>query len=126
MELRNADLSDMLESIDLPEFQVRDGKGRTVSASELTDGACRIMLWLEESKEPTEHILNEMMEQAEAFRPWTSRILFTVRSEEALLDPTIRKALQAFPELPVYYDDFEEKCFHAGGAGCMWITRSFP
>ncbi len=108
MELRNADLSDMLESIDLPEFRVRDGKGRTVSASELTDGACRIMLWLEESKEPTEHILNEMMEQAEAFRSWTSRILFAVRSEEALLDPTIRKALQVFPELPVYYDDFEK------------------
>ena len=49
-----------------------------------------------------------MMEQAEAFRSWTSRILFAVRSEEALLDPTIRKALQVFPELPVYYDDFEK------------------
>ena len=63
MELRNADLSDMLESIDLPEFRVRDEREERSALSELTDGACRIMLWLEESKEPTEHILNEMMEQ---------------------------------------------------------------
>ena len=114
MELRDADLSDMLESINLPEFQVQDRTGTAVSASELTDGACRVMLWLEESKEPTEHILNEMMEQAEAFRTWMSRIVFVVRSEEALQDPTVQKALREFPEIPVYYDDFEENVYVLG------------
>lgn len=114
LELREADLSDMLESIDLPEFQVNDGKGTPVTASELTDGACRVMIWLEESREPTEHILNEMMEQAEAFRAWMSRILFVVRSEDALQDPTVEKALRTFPEIPVYYDDFVENVYLLG------------
>ena len=104
----------MLESIDLPEFQVNDGKGTPVTASELTDGACRVMIWLEESREPTEHILNEMMEQAEAFRAWMSRILFVVRSEDALQDPTVEKALRTFPEIPVYYDDFVENVYLLG------------
>ena len=110
MILRQADLEDMLENIELPEFQLRkdeDGN-EVVQASELTAEGKHILMFLEESREPTEHILNEMMEQPEEFRKICSRILFVVQSQTALKDPTISKALSMFPEIQVYYDCFAD------------------
>lgn len=110
MILRQADLEDMLENIELPEFQLRkdeDGN-EAIQASELTAEGKHILMFLEESREPTEHILNEMMEQPEEFRKICSRILFVVQSQTALKDPTISKALSMFPEIQVYYDCFAD------------------
>ena len=110
MILRQADLEDMLENIELPEFQLRkdeDGND-AIQASELTAEGKHILMFLEESREPTEHILNEMMEQPEEFRKICSRILFVVQSQTALKDPTISKALSMFPEIQVYYDCFAD------------------
>ena len=108
--LRQADLEDMLENIELPEFELKKDEAGTekVKASDLTAEGKHILMFLEESREPTEHILNEMMEQPEAFRKICSRILFVVQSEEALKDPTIKKALSTFPEISVYYDCFAD------------------
>ena len=100
----------MLENIELPEFELKKDEAGTekVKASDLTAEGKHILMFLEESREPTEHILNEMMEQPEAFRKICSRILFVVQSEEALKDPTIKKALSTFPEISVYYDCFAD------------------
>lgn len=108
--LRHADLEDMLENIELPEFQLRkdENGNETVLASALTADGKHILMFLEESREPTEHILNEMMEQPEEFRKICSRILFVVQSQAALKDPTISKALSMFPEIRVYFDCFAD------------------
>lgn len=108
--LRQADLEDMLENIELPEFELRrnpEGKEK-VKASDLTAEGKHILMFLEESREPTEHILNEMMEQPEAFRKICSGIIFVVQSQAALSDPTIKKALTMFPDIRVYYDCFAD------------------
>lgn len=65
--LREADLEDMLENISMPEFMLKTEDGTEVKASDLTADGKHILMFLEEEKEPTEHILNEMMEQEEAF-----------------------------------------------------------
>lgn len=108
--LRQADLEDMLENIELPEFELRKDEVGTekVKASELTAEGKHILMFLEESREPTEHILNEMMEQPEAFKKICSGIMFVVQSESALQDPTVKKALAMFPEIQVYYDCFAD------------------
>lgn len=106
--LRQADLNDMLENIAIPEFCLRTEDGDPVKASAITGNGKHILMFLEESKEPTEHILNEMMEQKEAFAACASRIMFVIRSKEALKDPTLSKALNLFPEVQIYYDDFTE------------------
>lgn len=108
MMLRKAKLQDMLDQIELPEFYVKKADQTKVAASELTDGEKKIFIWLEESEEPTEHILNEMLGQKEAFKLCAKRIIFLVRTKEALKDPTISKALEAFPDVTILYDDFEE------------------
>lgn len=52
-------------------------------------------MFLEEEKEPTEHILNEMMEQEEAFAGYAEQIIFVVRSKEALRHRHCPKHLQS-------------------------------
>lgn len=106
--LREADLEDMLENISMPEFTLRREDGSTVKASELTADGKHILAFLEEEKEPTEHILNEMMEQEEAFAGYAEKIIFVVRSKDALETPTLSKALKKLKNVQIYYDDFSE------------------
>lgn len=106
--LRKADLKDMLEEIDMPEFYLKEENGAEVKASDLTQNGKQIFFWLEESEEPTEHILNEILEQKEQFKQYASQMTFIVRSKEALSDPTIAKAVNALQNVNILYDDFEE------------------
>ncbi|MDD2957506.1 MAG: transglutaminase domain-containing protein [Lachnospiraceae bacterium] len=91
--------------------------GQKCGAAELTSdgredklaaGRDRIFFWLEERREPTEHILNELLELKEEFKKVSGALNFVVRSGEALQDPTLKRVLQALPDIRVYYDSFEE------------------
>lgn len=108
--LRHADLEDMLENIDIPDFELCKNEPsedvEKVKASVLTEKGKHIFMFLEESREPTEHILNEMIEQKEAFEKLGDTVIFVVRTEVALKDPNIARALRTFPEIQVYYDSF--------------------
>lgn len=107
--LRKANLDDMLENISINDFTLRKEDGSSVNVSDLTREGKHILAFLEEEKEPTEHILNEIMEQQEAFKKYASGIIFVVRSKEALSTPTLSKALGILgEEVQVYYDDFSE------------------
>ena len=108
LRLREAQLGDMLERISLPEFEVKDSAGNTVTCAELTKGGKQILMWLEESREPTEHILNEMLEHAEKFHEFENSISFMIRTPEAKQDPLLGKVLKMFPKVSIYYDSFEE------------------
>lgn len=108
LRLREAQLGDMLERISLPEFEVKDSAGNTVTCAELTKGGKKILMWLEESREPTEHILNEMLEHAEKFHEFENSISFMIRTPEAKQDPLLAKVLKMFPNVSIYYDSFEE------------------
>ena len=108
LRLREAQLGDMLERISLPEFEVKDSAGNPVTGGDLTKGGKKILMWLEESREPTEHILNEMLEHAEKFHEFENSISFMIRTPEARQDPLLAKVLKAFPKVSIYYDSFEE------------------
>ena len=108
LRLREAQLGDMLERISLPEFEVKDADGEIVTCADLTRGGKKILMWLEESREPTEHILNEMLEHAEKFHQFETCISFMIRTGEAKGDPLLAKVLKTFPKISVYYDSFEE------------------
>lgn len=108
LRLREAQLGDMLERISLPEFEAKDSAGNTVTCAELTKGGKKILMWLEESREPTEHILNEMLEHAEKFHEFENSVSFMIRTQEAKQDPLLAKVLKRFPKVSIYYDSFEE------------------
>ena len=48
----------------LRSVEVKDAEGNTVTCADLTKDGKKILMWLEESREPTEHILNEILEHA--------------------------------------------------------------
>lgn len=108
MNFRQASASDILTDNILPEFTLKKENGEEVSVSDLTKKEAMLLIWLEESKEPTEHILNELMERQEEFRELADRIAFIIRTPKALEDSTLSKCRSAIPGIAVYYDDFGE------------------
>lgn len=108
LTMREADLSDMLENIEILPFNLKDEEGRGIEAAELTEGAKAVLFWLEEAKEPTEHILNELFDRKEEFRKYEERLIFVIKNKKALKNPTIARCFETFPKAAIYYDDFEE------------------
>ena len=106
LKLRHADLADMLENIHIPDFELHTREGEDVAASVLTEDGKHIFMFLEEGREPTEHILNEMLEQKEEFAIYADRIYFAVRTAESLNNSLISRVLEIFPAIRVLYDDF--------------------
>lgn len=106
LELREADLADMLDHHTIPDYDLTDSVGKACSIGELTAEKRRILFWLEVSKEPTEHILNELMEMQEDYRIFQDQLIFIVRSPEDLKDPTLVRCRAALPEVRVFFDTF--------------------
>ena len=105
---REAKLNDMLEDIAILPFNLLEKDGTKVLAADVTRGGRKILFWLEVSKEPTEHILNELMEKKEAFEKYKENLLFIIKKEEDLNDPTLSRCRAALPGIPVLYDTFTE------------------
>ncbi len=108
LNMRSADLADMMVKIPLPEFSLYNVGGHEVKSDKLMNGNKQVFMFLEVSEEPTEHILNEMLENSEAFEKCSSRIVFILRSTKDLEDPTLSKVLSSFTGIKLYYDTFEE------------------
>lgn len=98
-----ARLDEMLDRFPLEEFTVTGRTGETVSGSELTRTKA-VLMWLEVGKEPTEHILNEMLEQAESFRTLAARVVFLLRQAEDLENETLRRVLGSVDGIEVCFD----------------------
>ncbi|CUX48527.1 transglutaminase-like domain-containing protein [Clostridium sp. C105KSO13] len=103
---READLSDMLLNIDMPDFYVRDCSGKEISGGDLSSSGQHIFFWLEGSREPTIHILNELLGQKEEYAGYQNEMIFIVQSKAMLADKNIAQVLRTFPGIRVFYDDF--------------------
>ncbi|MCH5163390.1 MAG: transglutaminase [Clostridiales bacterium] len=100
-----ADLSEMLYSYTLDEFKVCDSDGSLMRGSDLTKGSS-VLMWLDEGAEPTEHILNEMLELESEFKALPADIIFMVRGKEALKNAKLQKVIGTFDKIKVYFDSF--------------------
>lgn len=106
LEMREACLADMLDHHTIPDYDLTDDDGTPHSIGTLTGNGRKILFWLEVSKEPTEHILNELMEKQEEFKQCQDQLLFIIRGEEELSDPTLSRCRSALPKVQVLYDTF--------------------
>lgn len=73
----------------------------------LPQNSKNVIAFLEEGKEPTEHLLNEIIEQETAFLQNNSHILLIAASKEALLNATLKKALEK-TGIKIAYSDMED------------------
>lgn len=99
-----ADLSDMLLGYSFEDFSVKDAAGKPVGAAELTRERT-VMMWLSEGAEPTEHILNEMLERKAEFEALPCGIAFMLKDESALNNAKLKKVLDEIDKIRVFYDD---------------------
>lgn len=107
MRLRSGRLEELLVEHQLEDFEVRaDGETKEVSA--LTGNRDNILAFLEVGQEPTEHVLNEMLEQEQVLRNLDAGIYFILRDETALENAALRKVLQAVPAAHIAYGSFDD------------------
>lgn len=109
LSLMEGNVKDMLMFNPLGDLELQKLDGETISAAEVTKGKDTVWAFLEEGKEPTEHVLNELLEQQENIKGDNIQILFLIRNKEALSNRTLQKVLKALPGIEVYISDFESQ-----------------
>lgn len=67
-----------------------------------------LRLWLAVGEEPTEHILNELLERGAEFAPLQSRMLLVLAQEDDLENATLQRVRQALPQTGVCIDSGRE------------------
>ena len=106
LEQKEADVKDMLEDNDITDFTVQKEDGTKRRLSELVKEKRGLFIWLEEGKEPTEHILNEIRQRSEAYNQLPADLYFVVQNPEVKKDPTLAKTLAELEHAKFLVDDF--------------------
>lgn len=109
LKLEEAELSQMLECVPMPPFEVEDLNGVKTGITDILKGSANLTVWLSEGQEPTEHILNELCERAEEFNRGEAGVVFLVNNGEALKQPTLHKTMQLLDHVQVFCDCVEER-----------------
>jgi hypothetical protein len=107
VRLRTGSMEDMLVDYMINDFEV-NMKDHMVFASELMVGKANILAVLSEGQEPTEHVLNEMLEQKDSLNALDAQIIFLLQGERSLKNQTVHKVLEAIPGIKVGYFNFDE------------------
>ena len=107
LEQTEARPEDLLEDNDITDFTLRKEDGTRCQVSELVKENRGLFIWLEESKEPTEHILNEIYQRQEAFGQLPANIYFVIRDLKVKEDPTLKRTLKGVSGVEFLLDDFD-------------------
>ncbi|MFR3727217.1 transglutaminase-like domain-containing protein [Lacrimispora sp.] len=111
MRLREGNLEDMLVANVLEDFEMQLSSGENdikTTASSVTGNRANILAFLSEGEEPTEHVLNEMLEQKDVLNRLDAQILFFVRDQVSLKNPTLQKVLAEIPVIRTAFINFED------------------
>lgn len=108
IELCKTEIGDLIQDIPLPSFQIYNDRNESVSADSVLGEGTGLAVWLEEGREPTEHILNEFIEAKDALNAADCKILFLIRGSAAWKNATFAKAKEAVPSALVHCADFAE------------------
>ncbi len=105
LTLRAAKIEDMLENNPIHPFEIKDDNGNII-----IQDSRRIIAYLDPGTEPTEHVLNELMECLELLEREISRglqVVLVLRNLHEKNNPTLMKAINMLPHIIIAYDDFE-------------------
>lgn len=104
---REAGWQALLQDEQLEDFGLLNHWGSVQYASELTEKGTKAFLWLAPGQEPTEHLLNELLE-ADRKHGWLKNCLYLIFPDrEAENDPAAGRYLEGFPEEHLFEADFE-------------------
>ena len=92
--------------IELPDIQLLDSLANKISMKTIAGDQNNIFVWVEEGKEPTEHILNEMIQLKELINHQQVQIIFVINEISVLNNKTLSHTLEVLPTIRIFYDDF--------------------
>ena len=104
LALAKPGVDELLFENELEDFPVNGITGESAKLSSLLEEGSHLLAFLEVGQEPTEHVLNEMLSQAQALLATKVRILFFLEKEEDLTNPTLQAVLQALPGITLWLD----------------------
>lgn len=100
LELRDFSIRDLCRHRTIADCCMEMEDGKRVRLSSLTDGHRSAFIWLQPGKEPTEHVLNELLEEREQIASMANRIyLIADAPEDYLENDTLKKTVEALPML---------------------------
>lgn len=99
-------LDDLLTDQELPVLPAKTMDGEEILDMFRADGEPVLAFWLEEGREPTEHMLNELMERRDELAALPVRVLFLLRGQESVAQPTVARALARLRSVRVLLDDW--------------------
>ncbi len=100
---------DLFREVPLPTFPLRDPQGRERESRELfAERPLSLMFWLEPGREPTEHILNELLGAAGPLTAAGCGVHLVVEGPEAARDPALRRVLDSLPQARCWYGDYPD------------------
>ena len=82
VSMRKMSSEDMLIHIQVSDFSLTTMEGSSAALSELTEGGKALFLWLGVTREPTEHILNELYDRREEFASLKAPIYAVLKKPE--------------------------------------------
>lgn len=108
LSMRETPLADMLTNMKVEDFSVKTMEGDACTLSALTGEEKALFLWLGVTKEPTEHILNELYDRQQIFKSLKTPVYAILRSAQDLENKTLSRTLEALPMIHTLLDDFGE------------------
>ena len=93
--------SELAVDFTLTDFQAEALDGRLAASAALTERPS-LLIWLEEGREPTEHLLNELLERRRRILDEGVELRLFLRERGALNNEKLRSVLAAFPEAEVW------------------------
>ncbi len=99
---RQARLSELLEDIPLDRLPLGDGDGRLLPLNALPQASAQLMIWLAIGREPTEHILNELIEAADDLNKTALPVGLAVAAGDPEQQETFVRAVGLLQHATVY------------------------
>lgn len=106
LQFRAWTLDDLFTDQELPVLPAEGLHGEDIpDLFRMGDGPV-LALWLEEGGEPTEHMLNELIERREELAGLPLRVLFLLKGRESTAHPTVARAMARLESVRVLLDDW--------------------
>lgn len=100
-------LSEILANYPLPDYSAcHFPDEKQVENPNLQYPCWNLLCWIEEGAEPTEHVLNELLENQETIQTLPLKIHFFVKEILSLEQVTLKKVLNSFPNISVYTENW--------------------
>ncbi|MBE5967695.1 MAG: transglutaminase domain-containing protein [Lachnospiraceae bacterium] len=104
MMLWGMEAKDMLVHYNMKDFSLQDNAGKETAISKLVPDSPAILAFLGVGEEPTEHVLNELLDAASHWNETAARMIIVLREPEEQKNATLCKVLEKLHGIELYYD----------------------